>query len=81
MTFADKTEKLTQNLIDAGCSQTEIRSFLTLIKGGHIKQALDLLAVHRQALLDEFHRSKSCIDCLDYLVFQLEKEQAKEERK
>ncbi len=33
-----------------------------------------LLRRHRQTLLDRIHKEEAQISCLDYLVFQLEKE-------
>ena len=35
-----------------------------------------LLRIHRQGLLDEVHTGEKRIDCLDYLVYQMEKENA-----
>lgn len=68
-------EKLLQNLRDADCSEQEIADFLTALDRGCQKKALAVLARHRQTLLEQFHHSKRCIDCLDYLVCQMEKPQ------
>lgn len=73
-----QTDKISQNLADAGCTPEEISDFLAKWENGQQKQALQLLGEHRKELLSQFHRSKECIDCLDYLVFQIEKEQNSE---
>ena len=53
------------SLIDAGCQG---------IKENDI-YALDYhLRKHRQYLLDRLHKYQNEIDCLDYLLFQIEKE-------
>ena len=69
-----ETEKLIQNLKDAGCNQSEIRQFMAEVESGKTKQALKLLDGHRKLLLDQFHKSKNSIDCLDYLIFRMEQE-------
>ena len=35
--------------------------------------AMALLDAHREKLLARFHKSRECIDCVDYLVYQLQK--------
>ena len=52
---------LIRNLKDAGCTERDIQRFLQLEQEG--KQ--------RAALLDRLHVSQRQIDCLDYLVFQM----------
>lgn len=69
------TDKMIQNLKAAGCGKTQIASIMAEWNNGHTTQALRLLENHRKALLNRFHKSKECIDCLDYLVFQIEQEQ------
>ena len=42
------------------------------------RELLRLLSDHRRHLLDCLHREERRIDCLDYLVYQLEKRRAGE---
>ena len=63
-----------QNMRDAGCSEDTIHRFLLCYQAGDIKGELKVLSNHRQALLDEVHKGQKEIDCLDYLVYQIEKE-------
>ena len=67
-------EDLVQNLKDAGCSEKTISDFLEDITQEKLPEGLRLLQRHRRVLLDELHREQRRIDCLDYLVFLLEKQ-------
>lgn len=62
----DKVDIL-QNLKDAGCDKNFIEEFLSLEE----KAQLNLLARHRNSLLDSLHNNQKQIDCLDYLIFNL----------
>lgn len=66
-------ERTIQNMKDAGCSEDTIKRFLFCYQAGDIKGELKVLSNHRQAILDEIHRGQKEIDCLDYLVYQIEK--------
>ncbi len=67
-------EDLVQNLKDAGCSEKTISDFLEDMTQEKLPEGLRLLQRHRRVLLDELHREQRRIDCLDYLVFLLEKQ-------
>lgn len=63
-----------QNLRDAGCDDVFIEQF------GHAadadrKEMICLLQKHRAKLLDDSHRCNKKIDCLDYLIHKIEKQQ------
>ena len=62
---------LIRKLKDAGCTVRDIQRFLQLEQEGKQREQLRLLAAHRAALLDRLHASQRQIDCLDYLVFQM----------
>lgn len=68
------TEDIIQNLKDAGCSADEISSVSRLCDAGQIREAIQVLRRHRCELMDNLHQSQSRVDCLDYLVFKMEKE-------
>lgn len=65
---------LPENLRDAGCSQETIRQYLHLAETGNVKEQLRLLYRHRAALLDRLHQDQKQIDCLDYLIYQMEQQ-------
>ena len=67
---------LLRNLRDAGCTDETIRQYFHLGEGGHIKEQLQLLARHRAALLDRLHQNQKEIDCLDYLIYQMEQKKS-----
>ena len=71
-------QALLDNLEDAGCGPEVTKRFLTLEKTGQHQEQLKLLSEHRRHLLDCLHREERRIDCLDYLVYQLEKRCADE---
>ena len=54
---------LKQNLEDAGCSDEMVQQFMELRDKGEEEKQLLLLSGHRK------------IDCLDYLVYRLQKRQ------
>ncbi len=63
-------DKIIQNLKDAGCEESIINTFMN----SHDNKArLHLLEQHRKQLLDNVHKYQKRIDCLDFLVYQMEK--------
>lgn len=65
-------ESILQNLKDAGCSPAVIQQFLCSMELGDLAEELRLLARQRKKLLEELHDQQRSIDCLDYLVYNLE---------
>lgn len=66
---------LRQNLIDAGCSQEVVQRCMDLARGKKTAEMKRILAGHRRTLLDTVHAEQKKIDCLDYLVYTLDKDQ------
>lgn len=62
-----------QNLKDAGCSSNIIEEVLRLYKNGQIQDAIKTLRRHRCSLMDSLHESQEKVDCLDFLVWSMEK--------
>ena len=67
------TQALLDNLEDAGCDPELAQRFLVLERSGQYQEQLNLLSSHRRHLLECLHREQRRIDCLDYLVYQIEK--------
>lgn len=65
---------LLQNLIDAGCDRRLTEKIAELLNENKANEALSLLAKHRKSVLDNCHAEQKKIDCLDYLVYRLKKE-------
>ena len=62
-----------QNLQDAGCDAHTTEQCMSLVKKGNYRGLLPLLLAHRNALRGELRRSQKQIDCLDYLIYQINK--------
>lgn len=60
-----------QNLKDAGCTDEMVEKFMTL-QDNNEEQRIRLLSNHRKHLLEKLHREEKRIDCLDYLIFQMQ---------
>ena len=50
-----------------------------MTQGERTAEVLRILSRHRRTLLDTVHLGEKQIDCLDYLVYQMEKGQYLEE--
>lgn len=72
-------EAVVQNLKDAGCSEEKIAAFMKEFHGERMKEAVRVLEIQRCSLLEELHASQKKIDCLDYLVYQIEKQKKNRE--
>ena len=74
MTERTKQEQaVVTNLMDAGCDNELIEQFMGLLKTGRKEVGMSLLAKHRRFLLDCYHADQKRIDCLDYLLYQIRK--------
>ena len=76
---SDSQGILCQNLIDAGCDQELVQRCVALNREKKTTELLRILSRHRRTLLDAVHLGQKQIDCLDYLVYRMEKEQQTEE--
>ena len=70
---SDSMGILHQNLIDAGCSKDLIETCMELAKANKWKRLLPLLAKQRINLLNSVHDGQKQIDCLDFLVYSINK--------
>ncbi len=65
---------LRQNLLDAGCGPDTVQRCMDLVEKQESAELLRLLSRHRRELLDKVHQSEKRIDCLDYLIYQIERQ-------
>ena len=70
----DTAFQIRRNLSDAGCSTSFIERFLQLEGTGERAEQYRMLSQHRVYLLEALHMEQAKIDCLDYLLFTLQKE-------
>ena len=68
------TDDLIQNLKDADCKQKTIEEVCQLYDSGQIQDAVKTLRKHRCSLMESLHESQEKVDCLDFLVWRMEKE-------
>jgi len=64
-------DAIIQNLKDAGCDTETIENFMADLQKCEKKSSLKRLNIHSKKLLESFKKKKKCIDCLDYLVYQM----------
>lgn len=69
-----ESERLEEYLDDIGCPLKEKTEILGYAENRDIQNIIRLLRRHRKSTLDTIHKEEKQISCLDYLVFQLEKE-------
>ena len=67
-------ERLKQILNDAGCSLNDIQRIADMCTDEKMDSAIKMIRKNRCALMDELHESGRKVDCLDFLIRNLEKE-------
>ena len=72
---SDKQAILRENLKDAGCDLDMIRRCEVLVQSAKQGELIQVLSLHRRVLLDVVHKNERRIDCLDYLIYQIEKQE------
>ena len=64
-------EELIQALRDAGCGEATAAELMKLYAEGQTAKAQKLLSQHRKELLDGIHAEERKINCLDFLVYEM----------
>lgn len=64
---------LYQNLLDAGCSAETAEQYESLAKTGEWSKLLRELEKQKKHLLSALHERQKQIDCLDFLVYDINK--------
>lgn len=70
----DRIFRIRRNLTDAGCDAALIAQFLELEQKRKRKEQYRLLSRHRTSLLEKLHQDQYKIDCLDHMVYFMQKE-------
>ena len=63
-----------QNLKDAGCDEQMVENCMSFVKAGKFDGMLPVLKQYRRALLGTVRSGQKKIDCLDYLIYKIQKE-------
>lgn len=66
-------QAIIQNLVDAGCNEETIECCIACLDNGKKGELLKRLENHRNGLLQKVHEGEKQIDCLDYLVYQIDR--------
>ncbi|MBE5958678.1 MAG: hypothetical protein E7254_07445 [Lachnospiraceae bacterium] len=67
-------EKIKQCLMDTGCHEEASDNILKQFESESMEDVLRLLKKERCRLMDEYHESGRKIDCIDFMLRELEKE-------
>ena len=70
----ERVFKIRRNLSDAGCDAVLIEKFLELDNKKKRKEQYLLLSRYKATLLETLHNDQYKIDCLDHMVYMMEKE-------
>lgn len=71
---SDKNGIFYQNLVDAGCDTQITQKCMALFQAGNLREMIPILSAYRKGLLSTVRAGQKKIDCLDYLLYQIEKE-------
>ena len=76
----DKDFLMRRNLADAGLPEATITEILSLLGEGRDIAVRRILARHRTNLLNTVHENQTRIDCLDYLIYDMNHNNRKPDR-
>ena len=76
----DKNFLMRRNLADAGLPEATITEILSLLGEGRDIAVRRILAQHRTSLLNTVHENQTRIDCLDYLIYDMNHNNHKPDR-
>lgn len=75
----EEAHRIRQNLADAVCPDAIIEDYMELWANGRTADQVGLLQKHRKSLLGSLHQYQKALDCLDYLLFTIEKQRQSNE--
>lgn len=65
---------LYQNLLDAGCNEKNIEECMGYARKQEWNSLLPVLTRHKSMLLDTVHSNQEKIECLDFLIYTINKQ-------
>jgi len=63
-----------ENLKDAGCNKSTIEKFMDCGGNNRKERQLEILEKQRTDLLKRIHKDEKRISCLDYLIYQMNRD-------
>ena len=67
-------EMVIENLKDAGCNKSTIEKFMDCEGNNRKERQLEILEKQRTDLLKRIHKDEKRISCLDYLIYQMNRD-------
>ncbi len=67
-------EMVIENLKDAGCNKSTIEKFMDCGGNNRKERQLEILEKQRTDLLKRIHKDEKRISCLDYLIYQMNRD-------
>ena len=68
-------EEIYQNLLDAGYTRAGADRFMSYVDSGDLASQQRDLSLKRTRILARLHQENRHLQCLDYLLYELEKKQ------
>lgn len=59
---------------DCGCDEKTCQIYATYLKEGKKEKAIKELSIKRNKLLKDVHKCEERINCIDYLIYEIRKE-------
>lgn len=70
-----KLDQIIQYLKDAGCSNKQIEKIMEFFDKGEKEKIYQILVEHRKKMLNDEHKLQKKIDCLDFFLYKIVKEE------
>lgn len=67
-------KELLECMSDCGCDAVQTEEFLALKENCCTESCIRYLKRHRKQLMEQIHRMGHQVDCVDYIIRELEKE-------
>ena len=74
MKNTNEEQEVIETLKDAGMSSTEIEDFLKIYNTDNVNKKCEYLFEKRKQTLNKVHKEEEKINCLDYLIYKIKKE-------
>lgn len=72
-------KEIIQCMSDCGCDAVQTEEFLAIKENCCTESCIRYLKRHRKQLMEQIHRMGHQVDCVDYIIRELEKEAGKHE--
>lgn len=67
-------EEILKCMTDCGCDDAKTKAFLALKENCCTESCIRYLKRHRKQLMEQIHQMGHQVDCVDYMIRELEKE-------